>query len=56
MILVPAAHGMGAPKASRGDRECESIVPRPRSPFVPFHFSGTLVTITFDLEDLEGRV
>ena len=32
IVLVPAAHGMGAPKASRGDREC---VPRPRSPFVP---------------------
>ena len=33
-LLGPAAHGMGAPKASRGDRECKSIVPRPRSPFV----------------------
>ena len=51
-ILVPAAHGMGAPKASHGDRECESIVPRPRSPFVPFHFSEASVTFSFDLEDL----
>ena len=52
ILLVPAAHGMGAPKASRGDRECESIVPRPRSPFVPFHFSEASVTFSFDLEDL----
>ena len=51
-LLVPAAHGMGAPKASHGDRECESIVPRPRSPFVPFHFSEASVTFSFDLEDL----
>ena len=43
---------MGAPKASHGDREGESIVPRPRSPFVPFQMCEASVTFSFDLEDL----
>ena len=43
---------MGAPKASHGDRECESIVPLPRSPFVPFQMCEASVTFSFDLEDL----